>query len=118
MRTENLGPRDRFRFRARFGLEHGTPAATVQRVRDAVEALIRAEPLVWGDLVSVHVVALGESSIDLEAICWVTTTDGEAFKRVREGLLLGILRCVESAGSTLAFPRQSVAIRRVDEPGM
>lgn len=118
MRTENLGPRDRFRFRTKFGLEHGTPADTVHQVRDAVDALLRADPRVWADLVSVHVVALGESSIDLEAVCWVRTTEAEEFKRVREALLLGILRCIESSGSTLAFPRQSVAIRRVDEPGM
>ncbi|MBM3884286.1 MAG: mechanosensitive ion channel family protein [Gemmatimonadetes bacterium] len=117
MRTENLGPRDRFRFRTRFGLAHGTPAATVTRVRDAVEARLRAEPLVWADLVSVRVVALAEASIDLEVVCWVRTTDNEVFKRVREGLLLGILRCVEGAGSTLAFPRQSVALHRIDDGG-
>ncbi|MDQ8145872.1 MAG: mechanosensitive ion channel family protein [Gemmatimonadota bacterium] len=117
MRTENLGPRDRFRFRTRFGLAHGTPAATVTRVRDAVEAHLRAEPLVWADLVSVRVVALAEASIDLEVVCWVRTTDGEVFKRVREGLLLGILRCIEGAGSTLAFPRQSVALHRIDDGG-
>lgn len=117
MRTENLGPRDRFRFRTRFGLAHGTPVATVTRVRDAVEVYLRAEPLVWADLVSVRVVALAEASIDLEVICWVRTTDGEVFKRVREGLLLGILRCIEGAGSTLAFPRQSVALHRIDDGG-
>lgn len=102
MRTENLGPRDRFRFRARFGLAHGTPAATVTRLRDAVEALLRAEPLVWPELVSVRVVALAEASIDLEVVCWIRTTDNEVFKRVRESLLLGILRGVEEAGATLA----------------
>ncbi|MFM8567507.1 MAG: mechanosensitive ion channel family protein [Gemmatimonadota bacterium] len=117
MRTENLGPRDRFRFRTRFGLAHGTPAATVTRVRDAVEAHLRAEPLVWADLVSVRVVALAEASIDLEVVCWVRTTDGEVFKRVREALLLGILRCIEGAGCTLAFPRQSVALHRIDDGG-
>lgn len=117
MRTENLGPRDRFRFRTTIALEYGTPSAAIERLRDAIEALLRAEAATWPDRVVVRVVALGESSVDLEAFCWVRTRDVDEFRRVRERFLLGILRTAESAGVGLAFPTRTVVMRPLPEAG-
>jgi MscS family membrane protein len=117
MRTENLGPRDRFRFRTMISLEYGTPAAAIERLRDAIEALLRAEAATWPDRVVVRVVALGESSVDLEAFCWVRTRDVDEFRRIREGFLLGILRAADAAGVALAFPTRTVVMRPAPETG-
>ena len=116
MRTENLGPRDRFRFRTMIAVEYGTPAGAIERLRDAIEALLRAEPATWPDRVVVRVVGLGESSVDVEAFCWVRTRDVDEFRRVRERFLLGILRAAESAGVGLAFPTRTVVMRPATPP--
>jgi MscS family membrane protein len=111
MRTENFGERDRFRFRTMVGLEYGTSAETIQRVRDGIEAMLRAQATTWPEIVNVRLAAFAASSIDLEVICWVQVPAPFEFRRVREQYLLGIMRVVEEAGASFAFPTQTVHLR-------
>lgn len=112
MRAENYGERDRIRFRAEVGLEYSTTAAQVVAVRDGIEALLRAHPLTWPERVEVRLFRFAPSSIDIEAFCWVLTRDINDFRRVREEHLLGIMRIVEQAGASFAFPTQTVHVKR------
>ena len=111
MRSENFGPRDRIRLRIEFGLEYGTSAEQMARIRDGVEAMLRAHPLTWPDRVVVRFFRFGPSSLDVEAFCWVETTAVDEFRRIREAHLLGIMRLVEAAGASFAFPTQTVMLR-------
>ncbi|MGA0919325.1 MAG: mechanosensitive ion channel family protein [Gemmatimonadaceae bacterium] len=111
MRAENFGERDRFRFRTVVGLEYGTSVDTIQQVRDGIEALLRTQATTWPEIVNVRLAALGPSSIDIEVVCWVLVSAPFEFRRVREQYLLGIMRVVEAAGASFAFPTQTVHLR-------
>lgn len=107
-RSENFGPRDRIRMRTMIGLEYGTTAAQVERVRDGIEAMLRTHERTWPGRVIVSFSQFSPSSIDLEIFCWVMTTDPDEFRRIREVHYLGIMRIVEEAGARFAFPTQTV----------
>jgi MscS family membrane protein len=118
--TENFGARDRIRFRTMVALEYATSAATMRAVRDGIEALLRAHPLIWPDRVVVRLREFGPSSLDLEVFCWLQTTDVDQFRAGREELLLGIMGVVERHGARFAFPTRTVHLttgaRAGDQP--
>lgn len=106
--TENLGVRDRIRMRTVLSLEYGTPSATIRKIRDEVEALLRAHRVVWPHRVVVRFFQLGSSSLDIEVFCWIQTTVIDEFREVREELLLSIMEVVERNGASFAFPTQKL----------
>ncbi|MCC7003293.1 MAG: mechanosensitive ion channel family protein [Gemmatimonadaceae bacterium] len=111
-RAENFGSRDRFRFRTVIGLEYGTTAAQLTTVRDGIDAMLRAHPKLWTDFVAVRFFQFGASSLDIEVFCWLTVSDINEFRIVREELLLSIMRIVEGAGASFAFPTQTLMLRQ------
>ncbi len=111
-RAENFGPRDRIRFRTVFGLEYRTSAAQMTQIRDQVEALLKSHPTTWPGRIVVRFLQFGVSTLDVEAFCWVDTPDVDEFRRIREEHLLGIMRVVEGAGASFAFPTQTLLLRQ------
>ncbi len=111
-RAENFAARDRIRFHTMIGLEYGTTSATIRRIRDDIEALLRAHPRMHTDTVIVRFTAFGAFSLDLEIMCWIETTVFNEFREVREELLLGIMGVVERNGASFAFPTQTVHLKR------
>lgn len=106
--SENFGARERIRLNATIGLEYGTPAAVIRRIRDEVEALLRAYPLTWPDRVQVRFSNFGASSLDIEFFCWLQTTAIDEFRTAREEIFLGIMEVVERNGASFAFPTQTI----------
>lgn len=106
--SENFGARERIRLKATIGLEYGTPAAAIRRIRDEVEALLRAHPLTWPDRVQVRFSNFGSSSLDIELFCWLQTKAIDEFRAAREELFLGIMEVVERNGASFAFPTQTI----------
>ncbi len=116
LRVEDFASRDRIRFAATVGLEYGTSEAQLRRVLEGIERLLRAQPKVWQDDVVAKLAALGPSSLDVEVVCWLQTTDFDEFRALRQELLLGILRSVEEAGTSLAFPTRTVHVAAAGSP--
>ena len=110
MRIEDFASRDRIRFAATVGLVHGTSAEQVQRVVAGLEAMLRASPRVWPDTVVARLLALSPSSLDVEVLCWFRTNDFGEFRDLRQEALLGIMRIVEEAGTTFAYPTRTVHV--------
>ncbi len=109
-RVETFAPRDRCRFGCTLTLVQGSTAAQVRAVVEGVEALLRNHPKVWSDGVSVKFVAIGASSLDVEAFAWFDTTDWNEFQSIRQDVLLSMLEIVERAGTALAYPTQTVQV--------
>lgn len=117
MKTENLTKRDRIRFRAVIGVEYGTSAATMQQVRNEIESMLRDHAMVWPDRIVVRFQQFGPSSLDIEIFCWILTPVADEFRRVREELLLSIMRIVEGAGTGFAFPTQTLWLKQAEAVG-
>lgn len=111
--SENFGPRDRIRMRTVIGLEYGTTAAQIERVRDGIEAMLRSHASTWPERIVVNFSHFSPSSIDFEIFCWVMTTDADEFRRIRQAHYLGIMRVVEAAGARFAYPTQTVNVRNM-----
>jgi MscS family membrane protein len=107
MRVEDFASRDRIRFTATVGLVYGTTEAQARRVVTGIEALLRANPRVAPDPVA-KLLGLGPSSIDVEVLCWFATSDFNEFRDLRQEAVLGIMRVVAEAGTSLAYPTQTV----------
>jgi MscS family membrane protein len=105
---ENLGVRERILLRTTVGLEYGTTVTQLRAVRDDIERLLRAEPLIWPDRVVVRFATFGSHSLNIDIISWVVTTDVDVFRSTREALYFRIMEIVESHGCAFAFPTQTI----------
>ena len=110
MRIETFGPRDRIRFAATIGLVYGTREDQLRRIVSGVEALLRASPKVWPESVVSSFAGLSPSSLDIEVLCWFETPDYAEFRELRQQVLFGIMRIVEDAGASFAFPTRTVHV--------
>ena len=114
MRIEDFASRDRVRFATTVGLEYRTTEKQVRQVVSGIETMLRAMPRVWPDVVVAKLAAFSPSSLDVEVLCWFVTTDFDEYRRLRQDALLGILRVVEEAGTSIAFPTRTVLVAGAD----
>jgi MscS family membrane protein len=115
-RIETFGERDRIALRATLDVTYDTPPDVLQRIRDDVEAALRAHPRIWPDVVRVHVTGFMESSIRIEVVAWFQTTVWLEFLDIRHAMLLEFVRIVERNGSSFAFPSRTVYHVGVPQP--
>jgi len=110
MRVEDFAARDRIRFAATIGLVYGTSEEQMRRVVTGIEALLRATPKVWPETVVSSFASFSASSLDVEVLCWFETQDLAEFRALRQQVLCGIMRIVEEAGTSFAFPTRTVHV--------
>ena len=107
-RIETFGERDRILLRTDIDLTYNTTPEQLERIRDALEAALRAHPMVFADIVRVHVVGFTDSAIRINVISWFLTTDWEEFLRIRHDMLITFMRIISANGSSFAFPSRTV----------
>ncbi len=114
---ENLTRRDRFWFHPTVGLAYETTAAQMGVVLGELRGLLAADPRVEKEGSRVRFARLGTSSLDIDVFAYVRADKYPTFLAVQEELLLRILEIVEAAGTSVAFPSQTVYVRSGDAPG-
>ncbi len=114
MRIENYTSRDRMRLACTIGLVYSTSPAQARQVLEETERLLRAHPKIWPEAVTVRFQEFGASSLNIGVMAWFQTPDWNEFQEIRQEILLQILEVVERAGSSFAFPTQTVHL--VGEP--
>jgi MscS family membrane protein len=105
---ENLSRRDKFWFHPVVGLVYETTPDQLRAVRDGVRDMLAADPRVDPADARVRFLRMGESSLDVEVFAYVRTATYAEFLGVQEELLLGILKIVDDAGTSVAFPSRTV----------
>jgi len=108
MRIETFAVRDRIRYTTTIGVVYGTTEAQMQRVLAGFERVLRDHPRIWPDTIVVRLLGFGASSLDIEVLCWFDTSDFNEFRVFRQEALFGFMRVVEEAGTSFAFPTQTV----------
>jgi MscS family membrane protein len=108
MRLETFAARDRLRLACVIGLVYGSSAEQVRSVLSGIEAKLLEHPKIWRDGVSVRFIELAASAMNIEVACWFDTRNFDEFTLIRQDLLLAFLEVVEQAGTSLAFPTQTV----------
>ncbi|HYJ11393.1 MAG TPA: mechanosensitive ion channel domain-containing protein [Polyangiaceae bacterium] len=110
MRLETFAVRDRLRLACTVGLVYGTTAEQMRNVLEGLEGVLRAHPKIWPDTVMVRFKELAASSLDVEVMAWFTTSDWQEFLVIRQEALLAFMSVVEQAGTSFAFPTQTVHV--------
>jgi MscS family membrane protein len=110
MRLETFAARDRLRLACILGLVYGTTAEQMRQVLANIENALRRHPSIHPEGVSVRFVELAASSLNVEVGCWFATRDFDEFTLIRQELLLGFLSIIEAAGTSLAYPTQTIQL--------
>ena len=109
-RIETFGERDRVRLHTMLNLVYSTTAAQIREVVTNVERTLRDHPDTFKDEIVVSFRALGASSLDIEVMAWYAGTDFSKFRDWRQQMLLAFVGVVEAAGTSFAFPTQTLHI--------
>jgi len=107
---ETLSARDKFWFHHFVGLEYGTTAGQIRAVVDGIQAVLVARPDVDAGSARVRFQRLGASSLDIEVVAYVLSTDGDRFLAIQQDLLLRIMDVIDAAGTAIAIPSQTLHI--------
>lgn len=108
MRLETFAARDRIRLACVIGVVYETTAAQLRAILEGIEGALRGHPKIWPETVVVRFSAFGTSSLDIEVMAWFETTDFDEFRAIRQELLLSFMEIVEGAGSSFAYPTQTL----------
>jgi MscS family membrane protein len=112
MRLETFAARDRIRFATTVGLVYSTRAEQMRAILAEIEKLLRGHPKTWQDNIVVRFKELGTSALEIDIMCWFTTSDYAEFSGIKQDLLLEIMTIVQKNGSDFAFPTQTVHVAR------
>lgn len=110
MRIESFTARDRIRLQATIGLVYGTTAAQLRQVLEGIRSTLRDHPRIWPEQIPVYFARFGASALEIEVTAWFGVTDWNEFQGLREEVFMQFMTVVEAAGTSMAFPTQTVHV--------
>jgi MscS family membrane protein len=113
----NLTERDRFLYNPRIGVRYETTADQLTFIVDEIRKALIRHPRVFQDSHRARFAGFGASSLDIEVLAWVLADDFHVFTAIAEELNFAIARIVEQAGTSFAFPSQTLYLGRDAAPG-
>ena len=105
---ETLSDRDKFWFRHVIGLRYETTPAQIRTIVKEMRELLARQPEADLDSVRVRFLRLGAFSLDIELFVYLFAKDWNRFLEIQEALLLQVMEIVERAGTSIAFPSQTL----------
>jgi MscS family membrane protein len=105
---ENLSRRDKILFRPILGLRYETSADQIRYLLAEIRKLLYQHPKVESSTARGRLLRFGQQSVDLEVFSYVLTNDYPEFLAIQEDLLLRIMDLIQKAGTSLAFPSQTL----------
>ena len=112
LQIENYARRDRFLFNPTVGLEYGISPAQLRQGVTIIETVLEEHPLVAEDSRRAKLKNFGASSLDIEIFAYIEVLDYAESLDVRQQLLMTIFERLEDAGLAIAFPTQTIYLRR------
>ena len=107
---ETLSDRDKFWFRHVIGLRYETTPAQIRTILSEMRDLLRSEPEADLDSVRVRFLRMAPFSLDVELVVYFFASDWNQFLEIQERLLLRIMEIVDRAGTSIAFPSQTLYV--------
>lgn len=108
----NFAVRDRFLYNPTIGVVYATTADQLRFIIDEIRKMLIRDERVLPDVRRVRFGRFGASSLDIDTFCWVQAADWGEFTGIAEDLNFKIMEIVHRAGSSFAFPSQSVYLSR------
>ena len=112
MQITNFSRRDRMLLKTLLGLRYETTPDQLRHLLTRLRELLVAHPRVLKEPLRVRFVGFGDSSLNLEIVAYVDTSDFADFLGVQEDLFLRVIDLVEASGTGFAFPSQTLYLSR------
>ena len=109
---ENLSRRDKILLKTNLNLRSETKADHLRFILAEVRRLLYSHPKVESSTVRVRLVDIAGAAPNVEVMSYILTQDFNEFAAVREDVLLRLMDIVESSGSGLALPSQTLYLGR------
>lgn len=111
-RIENFAHRDRFLFSPTLELRLETTPDQIRYLLVELRALLYSHPMVNPDPAKVRFTGFGTASLKLEFWAYIDAPGYDQFQEAQEDILLRIMDIIESSGTALAVPAQTVYMAR------
>ena len=109
---ENLSRRDKILFKTNLSLRSETKADHLRFILSELRRLLYSHSKIENSSVRVRLIDIAGAAPTVEVFTYVLTQDFNEFAAVREDVLLRMLDIVESSGSGLALPAQTLYLGR------
>jgi MscS family membrane protein len=108
----NLTKRDRIQLKSVLGLRYETTPEQLRHVLTKLRELLLAHPMVTPEPSRVRFIGFGDSSLNVDIMAYVATSDWDEFLAVQEDICLRVIDAVEASGAGFAFPSQTLYLAR------
>jgi MscS family membrane protein len=112
----NYSRRDRFLISATFGVRYETTENQLRLVLSRLRELVARHQRLLEEKSRVRFVRFGEFSLDIELFVHCNAGGWREFQAIREDVLLNLMRILEEAGVSIAFPSQTTYLGRDTPP--
>ncbi len=112
MTLENYSRRDKILLNTKLGLRYETSPDQMRYVLVQVRRLLYEHPKVETQGARNRFISFDESALSMEIFCYILTQDYGQFLTIKEDILLRIMDIVDAAGTSFAFPSQTVYLAR------
>jgi MscS family membrane protein len=106
MALENISGRDKIWFHPTLNLRRDTTSDQLLAVLSSVRDILARHVKVETGRIPVRFIGVGPSSLDVEVMAYIKTSDYDEFLSIQQELLLQMLQAIEHAGTALAVPLQ------------
>ena len=106
--VENFSQMTLRRIKTTLALTYATTPAQMEFIVEGIKRLILDDEEMFHESFYVNFVEFGASSLDVMVYCFTRTTAWGEYMDVRQRLYLNIMRLVQEAGSSFAFPSRSL----------
>ena len=110
--VDNFGARTYRRWKTNLGIAYETPPETIDAFCEGIRELVRQHPMTRKDSFQVHLNSFGDSGLNILLYIFFRTPDWGTELRERHRLALDILRLAETMGVEIAYPTQTLYLRR------
>jgi len=112
LQLENFAKRDKFWLHPRLSLRYETTPDQMRYVLIEIRQLLYQHPKVDREPCRVRFTNFGASSLDIDVFAYVLAADMNEFLAVTEDLNLRIMEIVREAGTSFAFPSQTLYLEQ------
>jgi MscS family membrane protein len=113
--VDNYGARRYRRWKTHLGVAYDTPPEKIDVLCEGIRELVRRHPYTRKDYFHVYLNQYGPSSLDILLYIFWETPDWATELRERHRLAVDILRLTQHVGVEIAFPTQTLYLKRGGE---
>lgn len=115
MTIDNLGRRERRRFKIELALTYDTPVSLMETYIEGLKRLMQEHPLTIKDRCHCYFSSMGDVSLNVLFYTFFDTTDWTVEMKAKQELMFDVMKLAETLGVRFAFPTTTIHIEDFPE---